>query len=138
MIVIADGDGCDDPEDLPRILEPVITGQAEMCLGSRMTGEAEPGAIPFHSRFGNWLAAICLRVLFRQNVTDMGPFRAIRADALKSMRMSEPNFGWNVEMQTKAALAGMRVVEAPVRYRTRKTGSPRSPAASPSRSRPAR
>ncbi len=122
VIVIADGDGCDDPEDLPRILEPVTTGQAQMCLGSRMTGEAEPGAIPFHSRFGNWLGAMCLRVLFHQNVTDMGPFRAIRADALESMRMSEPNFGWNVEMQTKAALAGMRIIEVPVRYRKRRTG----------------
>lgn len=122
VIVIADGDGCDDPADLPRILEPILTNQAEMCLGSRMTGDAEPGAIPFHSRFGNWLGAACLRLLFRQNVTDMGPFRAIRADALRSMNMSDPNFGWNVEMQTKAALAGMRVSEVPARYRTRKTG----------------
>ena len=123
MIVIADGDGCDDPQDLHRILEPVLSGDAEMCLGSRMTGEAEPGAIPFHSRFGNWLGAACLRLLFGQKVTDMGPFRAIRADALKSMHMSAPNFSWNVEMQTKAALAGMRVVEVPVHYMQRKAGS---------------
>lgn len=122
IVVFADGDACDDPSDLPRLLEPILSNHADLVIGSRMCGGAEQGALPLHSRFGNGLAAVMMRLLFGQRITDMGPFRAIRRTTLESLRMSEPNFGWNVEMQAKAALGGWRVVETPVRYRTRTSG----------------
>ena len=123
IVVIADGDGCDDPADLPRLLAPIRAAVADLVLGSRMIGCAEAGALPLHSRWGNWLAVQGMRVCFGQRVTDMGPFRAIRREALLRLHMAEPNFGWNVEMQAKAALAGLRVVEIPVAYRKRTTGT---------------
>ena len=122
IVVFADGDGCDDPADMPAILAPIIRGEADLSLGSRMSGESEKGAIPFQSRFGNCLASTCMRLLFGQKVTDLGPFRAIRSDALMSLGMSDPNFGWTVEMQARAALARLRVAETPVHYRCRRTG----------------
>ena len=122
IVVFADGDGCDDPDDLHHITRPIAEGAADLCIGSRMSGISEAGALPAHSRFGNRLAAMLMRLLFGQRVTDMGPFRAIRRDVLESFGMSEPNFGWNVEMQAKAALGGWRVAEVPVRYRLRMSG----------------
>jgi glycosyltransferase involved in cell wall biosynthesis len=122
IVVFADGDGCDDPRDLASLIAPIIRGDAEMCLGSRMTGQADVGAVPWHSRFGNWLCSGLLRVLFHQKVTDLGPFRAIRRDALDSLGMSHPHLGWTAEMQAKAALLNLRVAEAPVRYRRRASG----------------
>jgi len=122
IVVFADADGCDDPGDLPRLLAPLRAQQADLCIGSRRAGTPAPGALPLHSRFGNGLAALGMRVCFGQHVTDMGPFRAIRRDALARLHLSEPNFGWNVEMQAKAALAGLRVVEIPVSYRQRVSG----------------
>lgn len=123
IVVIADGDACDDPRDLPRLLAPIREGVADMVLGSRLAGFAEAGALPLHSLFGNWLAVQGMRLCFGQRVTDMGPFRAIRREALRQLHMAEPNFGWNVEMQAKAALARLRVIEIPVRYRKRSTGT---------------
>ena len=122
IVVFADADGCDDPQDLPRLLMPLLAHQADFCLGSRRTGTHESGALPIHSRFGNWLAALGMRICFGQRVTDMGPFRAIRRQALERFKMAEPHFGWNVEMQAKAALAGLSVVEIPVSYRKRVSG----------------
>lgn len=122
IVVFADADGCDDPRDLPHLLAPLFAQRAECCIGSRCAGSREPGALPCHSRCGNWLAALGMRVCFGQHVTDMGPFRAIRRDALERLHMAEPNFGWNVEMQAKSALAGLRVVEVPVSYRKRVSG----------------
>ena len=122
VIVFADGDACDDPRDLQLLVAPILNDEADFVIGSRMSGDAEPGALPLHSRLGNWLAARCLRLFYGQQVTDMGPFRAIRSDALTAMKMSAPNFGWTVEMQAKAALMGLRVTEVPVRYWKRKTG----------------
>jgi len=122
IVVFADGDGCDDPRDLPALVEPILNDRADLCLGSRMSGSADKGAVPLRSRFGNWLAAWLLRALFGQTVTDLGPLRAIRRDALDSLAMSHPHLGWTAEMQAKAALLNLRVVEIPVRYRRRATG----------------
>lgn len=122
IVVFADGDGADDPRDLPGLLAPVLSGDAALCIGSRTRGDSEKGALPPHSVFGNRLGAFLIRILFGQKVTDMGPFRAITRPALDSLRMSDPNFGWNVEMQAKAALLGLDVAEIPVRYRRRRTG----------------
>jgi glycosyltransferase involved in cell wall biosynthesis len=122
IVLFADGDGCDDLDDLPALLEPLITGGADLCIGSRTAGVTNRAALPIHSQFGNRLCALLMRVSYGQKVTDMGPFRAIRADALDRLHLTDPNFGWNVEMQAKAALHRMKVVEVPVKYHPRTSG----------------
>jgi glycosyltransferase involved in cell wall biosynthesis len=122
IVVFADGDGCDDPADLPSLLQALKDGTADMVIGSRNRGLAEPGALPPHSRFGNWLASLLLRLLYGQRVTDLGPFRAVKFQALRSLGMKDTGYGWTVEMQAKAALLGLTVAEVPVHYRKRAAG----------------
>lgn len=122
VIVFADGDGCDDPEDLPSLLEPIEKGLADMVIGSRLAGRLDPGALPVHSRVGNRVASVLLRVIYGQRASDLGPFRAIRSDSLAAMQMEDTSFGWTVEMQAKAAMMRFRVVEVPVHYRKRTAG----------------
>ncbi|MBE9565176.1 MAG: glycosyltransferase family 2 protein, partial [Proteobacteria bacterium] len=86
---------------------------------SRMLGEREPGALPPHSRFGNWLAGLILTHLYRQPATDLGPFRAIRRSALERLQMRDRGYGWTIEMQAKAARLRLPTVEVPVTYRKR-------------------
>ncbi len=119
VIVILDGDHSDYPDDLPAIRAPIREGRADCVLGSRTLGGAEKGALPWNQRWGNILATFLMRVLYGERFTDMGPFRAIRRDHLLSYGMSDPTFGWNVEMQAKAIMARSRIVEVPVRYRKR-------------------
>lgn len=119
VIVVLDADHSDYPEDLPALLAPLVAGEADFVIGSRVLGGAEPGALPWNQRFGNWLACLLMRILYGARFTDMGPFRAIRRDALLAMHMRDRTFGWNVEMQAKALIAGLRIREAPVRYRKR-------------------
>ncbi|HEV8384303.1 MAG TPA: glycosyltransferase family 2 protein [Candidatus Acidoferrales bacterium] len=122
VVAFMDGDGSDDPADLPRLLEPIVRGEADMVLGSRVLGERETGALTPQQRFGNALAAVLLRVLHGARYTDLGPFRAIRRDALERLGMRDTSFGWTVEMQIKAARHGLRVLEIPVHYRKRRAG----------------
>jgi len=122
VVVFLDADGSDDPAELKRLLEPIECGEAEMVLASRVLGEHEAGALTAQQGFGNWLATRLLRVLFGARYTDLGPFRAIRRDALDRLGMRDTNYGWTIEMQIKAHRAGMRVVEVPVRYRKRRGG----------------
>ena len=117
-IVFMDADHSDYPEELPRLLAPIQEGRADLVIGSRIL-HAEPGSLTPQQRFGNWLACAMMRWFFRVRYTDLGPFRAIRRDALERLDMRDQAFGWTVEMQAKAALAGLRVVEVPVRYRPR-------------------
>ncbi len=119
VIVILDADHSDYPEDLPDLLAPIREGRADMVIGSRTLGRAEKGSLPWNQRWGNMLATFLMRVFYGFRFTDMGPFRAIRRDHLLSYGMSDPTFGWNVEMQAKALMAGSRIVEVPVRYRAR-------------------
>ena len=121
-VVFMDADGSDDPDDLPQILAPIARGEADLVIGSRASGEREPGSLSPHQRFGNWLAASLLRVFYGARHTDLGPFRAIRVDALRGLAMTDKNFGWTVEMQIKARRHGLRVIEVPVRYRRRRAG----------------
>jgi glycosyltransferase involved in cell wall biosynthesis len=122
IVVFADGDGCDDPCDLPSLVSPIERGEADMVIGSRLTGRADVGALPIHSRVGNRIAGIMLRLIYGQRATDLGPFRAIRFASLLALEMSDTGFGWTAEMQAKAALAGLRVLEVPVHYRKRSAG----------------
>lgn len=119
VVVILDGDRSDYPGDLDRLLEPIRDGRADFVVGSRTRGGAEPGALPWNQRWGNWLACLLMRWLFRHRFTDMGPFRAMRRECLLALGMNDRTFGWNVEMQARAIIAGLRIEEVPVRYRRR-------------------
>ena len=119
VIVILDADHSDYPEDLPALLAPIASGEADLAIGSRTRGGAEPGALPWNQRFGNRLACALMRSLYGVRPTDMGPFRAIRRDALDALAMRDRTFGWNVEMHAKAVIEGLSIVEVPVRYRKR-------------------
>ncbi|MGA8493799.1 MAG: glycosyltransferase family 2 protein [Terriglobales bacterium] len=113
MVVFLDGDYSDRPSELPILLTPIIEGRADITLGSRL-GSA--GALPWHQAFGNRLAAGLINVLYGLRISDLGPFRAARADALRALALEETTYGWAVEMILKGALAGFRVVEVPVSY----------------------
>lgn len=122
MLVFLDADGSFDPAQIPDLLAPIEAGQADLVLGSRPAGGMEPGAMPPHARFGNALVALLMRWLYGLQVTDLGPYRAIRADLLAQLGMQEMTYGWPTEMMVKAARRGARVVEVPVRYRVRRGG----------------
>jgi glycosyltransferase involved in cell wall biosynthesis len=119
VIVFLDGDYSDHPRELARVVDPVASGQCEFVVGSRMTGQAKKGALTLQQRFGNWLACKLMNGLWRTCYTDLGPFRAIDAGALRRMAMQDRTYGWTVEMQIKAALLGLSVREVPVSYRPR-------------------
>jgi glycosyltransferase involved in cell wall biosynthesis len=121
IIVFLDGDHSDYPEELPQLVRPLQEQGYDLVIGSRMIGERERGAMLPQAIAGNWLASFLIRVFWGYKFTDLGPFRAIRADALQRMRMSDPTFGWTVEMQIKAAKMKLKCLEVPVRYR-RRTG----------------
>ncbi len=119
IVVILDADHSDYPQDLETVLQPILAGEAELVCGSRLR-QAEVGALGPHVRWGNWLATSLIRVLFGHVYEDMGPFRAIRWEALRELQMCDPAYGWNAEMQVKALQHRHRVCEVPVRYRARK------------------
>lgn len=121
-VAFLQADGSEDPSEAHRLLTPVLDGRADLVLGSRVLGKAEPGALLPHQRFGNWLATTLIRLLHGHRYTDLGPFRAIRLEALRRLDMRDRNYGWTVEMQVKALKAGLRVLEVPVSYRVRRAG----------------
>ena len=122
VIVYIDADQSSLATEIGRLLAPLAAGEADLVLGSRVLGTVEVGAMDIHQRFGNWLTAAIMRRLYRVSVTDLGPYRAIRADLLESLAMSEMTFGWPSEMMVKSARRGARIVEVPVTWRTRKAG----------------
>lgn len=122
IVVFMDGDGSDDPADLPLLLEPVLEGKAEMTIGSRVTPRAERGAIPPQARLGNWLVSRLLRLLYGAQIHDIGSFRVVSCATLHSLHMHEMTFGWPVEMLVKMARARYRIVELPIHYRRRSHG----------------
>ena len=122
VIVFLDGDGSFDPAELPRLLAPIRDEQADLVLGSRVKGGIEPGAMPPHQRFGNRLVSALMRRLYHIEITDLGPFRAIRRETLTRFPMREMTFGWPTEMIVKAARASARIVEVPISYRRRWSG----------------
>ena len=115
VVVFLDGDYSDRPSELPILLAPIIEGRADITLGSRLQGR-HSGALPWHQVFGNRLAASLIRLLYGLDISDLGPFRAGRADVLRALALEETTYGWAVEMILKGALAGFRVVEVPVSY----------------------
>jgi glycosyltransferase involved in cell wall biosynthesis len=122
LVVFLDGDGSDCPEFIPQLIEPIIRGTHDFVIGSRIRGKREPGSMNrqqiFAGRFAGWL----LSILYGVRYTDMSPFRAIRRDALEKLGMREKTYGWNLEMQMRAARGGLRVLEIPVNHRCRAGG----------------
>ncbi|MGB5809556.1 MAG: glycosyltransferase family 2 protein [Polyangiales bacterium] len=119
VVVFVDGDYSDHPAELPSLVQPIIDGDADMVIGSRVTGEREAGALSVQQQVGNAIACHALRILYDVQYTDLGPFRAIRWEILRSLDMRDRDFGWTVEMQIKAAKRGIRHREVPVSYRPR-------------------
>ncbi len=122
LIVLMDGDRSDVPAELPLLLAPILRGEAELVLGSRMLGSYEPGSLLPQQIFGNRVAAILFRIVYRVRITDIGPFRVIPRDALLALGMREMTYGWSIEMIARAVRAGLTVREVPVTYRKRAGG----------------
>jgi len=116
VVVFLDGDYSDRPDELPLLLAPIIEGRADITLGSRLGTQSIPGALPWHAAFGNRVAAVLIRFLYGLRISDLGPFRAARADVLRRLELQETTYGWAVEIILKGALAGFRIVEVPVSY----------------------
>jgi glycosyltransferase involved in cell wall biosynthesis len=119
VVVFLDADHSDYPEDLEALLAPLLSGRAELVIGSRILGGADRRALLPQAWFGNRLACGLMRLLFGARYTDLGPFRALRVRALRALAMGDEGFGWTIEMQLKAHSLGLAVVEVPVRYRPR-------------------
>jgi glycosyltransferase involved in cell wall biosynthesis len=122
VVAFLDADGSDDPAELERLLAPLIEDRAELVVGSRRLGASEPGALTRLQAFGNHLASALLRASWGAEVTDLGPYRAVRWDALQRLGMRDCDYGWTVEMQARALRAGLRVVEVAVSSRRRRAG----------------
>ena len=119
VVVFLDGDYSDVPEELPQLMAPITRGEADFVLGSRMLGHWERGSIQPQVLWRNRIACLLTQILYRKKYTDIGPFRAIRYSILENFRMRDQSYGWNIEMQLKAAKTQVRTLEVPVRYRMR-------------------
>jgi glycosyltransferase involved in cell wall biosynthesis len=122
VAVFLDGDGSDIPEFMPELVDPIARGTHDFVIGSRTRGQREPGSMNFQQILSGQAAGLILRLLYGVRYTDMCPFRAIRRDALENLGMREETYGWNLEMQMKAARAGLRILEIPVNHRRRAGG----------------
>jgi len=119
IVVFLDGDYSDHPDEMPALIQPILEQDMDMVIGSRALGTLERGAMQPQQIFGNWLATNFIRLLYGYEFTDLGPFRAIKYESLLSLEMADPDFGWTVEMQVKAAKQKMKCTEVPVKYRRR-------------------
>lgn len=119
IVVFLDGDYSDYPEQMDRLVDPIVDNEADLVIGSRTLGDIEPGALALPARFGNRLACFLIGLFWGTRFTDLGPFRAIRKTTLDVLAMRDPDYGWTVEMQIKAVLCGARCLEVPVNYRKR-------------------
>ena len=119
IVVFLDGDYSDYPEEMPRLVEPIQRGESDLVLSTRLKPLFDKAALPSHVIYGNRLCVFLTNLFFGTRYTDLGPFRAIRYDALMRLQMEDRNYGWTIEMQIKAKLHGLRTMEVPVRYRKR-------------------
>jgi len=122
LVVFLDGDGSDCPEFMPELVEPIQRGEQDFVIGSRTRGKREAGSMNFQQVFAGRIAGWLVGLLYGVRYTDMCPFRAIRRDALEKLGMKEQTYGWNLEMQMRAARAGLRILEIPVNHRCRTGG----------------
>ena len=122
IVVFLDGDGSDCPEMMDRLVAPIVAGKCDFVIGSRTRGRREPGSMNFHQVVAGYVIGFILRMLYGVHSTDMGPFRAIRRETLARLNLREETYGWPLEMQMRAARAGVRTMEVPVDYRRRAGG----------------
>jgi len=122
IIVFLDGDGSDIPGFIPQMVEPIGRKTHDFVIGSRTRGQREPRSMNFQQILSGRIAGWIIQLLYSVRYTDMCPFRAIRRDALAKLDMHEETYGWNLEMQMKAARAGLRILEIPVNHRRRTGG----------------
>jgi glycosyltransferase involved in cell wall biosynthesis len=122
IVVFLDGDGSDCPQFMNQLVDPIVAGTHDFVIGSRTRGKREPGSMNFQQLFAGRFAGWLLSMLYGVRYTDMCPFRAIRHAALERLSMKEKTYGWNIEMQMKAARAGLRILEIPVNHRRRAGG----------------
>ena len=118
-VVFLDGDYSDFPEEMNQVVDPIFNDNYDFVIGSRMIGKKEKGALLPQAKFGNWLASFLIKLFWKYEFTDLGPFRAIKYSSLLKLNMQDRNYGWTVEMQIKAAKQKMKTTEVPVSYRKR-------------------
>ncbi len=119
IIVFMDGDYSDYPEEIQKVVQPILEQHMDLVIGSRVLGKREKRSLTPQQVFGNWLATRLIRLFYRARFTDLGPFRAIRSDKLKELQMSDKTYGWTIEMQIKAAKNKLSFCEVPVNYKRR-------------------
>jgi len=122
VVVFMDADFSDDPTEMSRLVTPIVEKGYDLVVGSRVSGECEPGALTTTQRFGNWLSCRLMRLLFGVEYSDLGPFRALKWESLHRLEMDDTAYGWTVQMQVRAARLGMKITEVPVTYRNRAAG----------------
>ena len=119
IIVFIDGDYSDYPEEMEKVVAPILNEDIDFVIGARKKELREPGAMTPQQVFGNWLATVLMRLFFGAKYTDLGPFRAIKYEKLKELQMQDKTYGWTVEMQLKALRKKLTYKEVPVRYKKR-------------------
>lgn len=119
IVVFMDGDYSDYPEEIVKVIAPILEDNHDMVIGSRVLGKREKGSLTPQQVFGNWLATKLIRLFYGARFTDLGPFRAIKSDALEQLKMADKTYGWTIEMQIKASKEKMKFCEVPVNYRKR-------------------
>lgn len=119
ILVFLDGDYSDYPEELTKIVAPIINDDIDFVIGSRVKDLREDGSMTPQQVFGNWLATFLMKLFFGAKFTDLGPFRAIKYDKLLNLKMEDKTYGWTVEMQLKALKQKLSYVEVPVKYKKR-------------------
>ena len=119
IVVFLDGDFSDYPEELTKIVAPIIEKNVDFVLGARVKNLREKGAMKPQQIFGNWLATFLMRLFYKSEFTDLGPFRAIKYKTLQALKMQDPTYGWTVEMQLKILKQKYMYKEIPVKYRNR-------------------
>ena len=122
VVLFTDADGSDSMKDLEGILSPTVSGRTDLCLGMRSSKLAEKDALFWHARLGNLLAVSLIRLFWKGCFRDLGPFRSVRWSSLEKMEMSDPDFGWTIQMQIRAIKKSLRIQEIPVKYQKRKKG----------------
>ncbi len=119
IVVFLDGDYSDYPEQLAEVIQPIVSEDVDLVIGSRALGQRQDGSMTLPQKFGNWLATHLIWWIYGVRFTDLGPFRAIKWAALRKLNMKDPDFGWTAEMQVKAARQKLKIAEVPVNYRRR-------------------
>ncbi|MBL8150011.1 MAG: glycosyltransferase [Blastocatellia bacterium] len=119
IVVFLDADHSDYPEEIPLLIAPIINENIDLVIGSRVRGQSQKGSLTPQQVFGNWLATRLIKLIWRFDYSDLGPFRAVRFESLQKLCMQDRNFGWTVEMQIKAVKQKLSIREVPVSYRKR-------------------